>query len=73
MAGLITRIFLYILAGFGAAIAAALPGLHYDQAANLLTIDIGQVSEILGLAVAASIGGGTFAVSRAVKRLGGMT
>lgn len=73
MAGLITRIILYILAGFGAAIAAALPGIHYDAGASLLTIDVGQVSGLLGGLVVTTIGGGTFAISRLIKSRGGLT
>lgn len=71
---LIIRLVLYAMAGAATVVATLYPGVvSYDEATKILTINLGEASELLGLAIGALIGGGTFAWSRVVKRNGGMT
>ena len=70
---LIIRVILYILSGVLGVVVATYPGMSYNADTQVLIIDVQHVSETLGAAVTAFIGGGSFLVSRIVKRNGGVT
>lgn len=57
----------YPLAG----ILAALPSIDYDQAAQVLTIDLDAASVVVGGIIWAAVSGSTFAWSRIAKSIGG--
>lgn len=70
---LILRVIAYILSGLLGGLAASYAGLSYNPDTQILTLDVAQVSEFLGLAVTGFIGGGSFLLSRISKSNGGTT
>lgn len=73
MVKLVARILLYMLAPLAGVIAGTLGGIDFNPNSNILSIDVREVSYALSLAITSLIGGGTFWVSRLVKRNGGQT